>query len=43
VRVDVVGMQFLGLLAPAKEQTVSLTPGAGAGKDCRAIFAAEST
>jgi hypothetical protein len=41
--VDVVGMQLLGLLAPAKEQTVSLTPGAGPEKDCRAISAADST
>jgi hypothetical protein len=43
VRVDVVGMQLLGLFAPAEQQTVSLTPGAGSGKDCRAIPATEST
>jgi len=43
VRVDVVGMQLLGLLASAEQQTVSLAPIAGAGKDCRTIHADEST
>jgi hypothetical protein len=43
VRVDVVGMQLLGLVAPAEKQTVSLAPRAGTGKNCRTIPATEST
>jgi hypothetical protein len=41
VRVDVVGMQLLSLLATAEQQTVSLTPSAGAGNNFGAIHARE--
>jgi hypothetical protein len=41
--VDVVGMQLLGLLAAAEQQTVSLTPSAGSRNNCGAIHASEET
>jgi len=43
VRVDVVGMQLVGLLASAEHQTVSFASSAGVGKDFGTIRATEST